>query len=147
MKSLVLCLLSMISTFSWGEELCTRNPMQVDICGVATTISEMIAEELPLRLNQNLVLQHIGASENLIRMRAVFDYTEADLIGALNTGVTLDTMKISVRDTAIVIACRPKTQLQAFIELGGKLQFVYLFSDKAHFLTVNVDHCTPEHGS
>lgn len=142
MKSSALLLMSLISSISWGE-VCTRNPMQVDVCRVATTISETIAEELPIRLNQNLVLQDIGASENLIRMRAVFDYTEAYLTQALSAGITLDTMRTSVRETAILIACRPKTQLQAFIELGGKLQFMYLFSDKAHFLTVNVDHCSP----
>lgn len=147
MKNLALCVLALISTFSWSEELCTRNPMRVDVCRVASTISETIAEELPLRLNQSLVLQHIGASKNLIRMRAVFDYTEAHLIKALRTGVTLDIVKTSVRESATVIACRPQTQLETFIELGGRVRFEYLFSDKAHFLTVDVDHCTPERGS
>jgi hypothetical protein len=118
--------------------------MRIDVCRVATGLSQSIANELPLRLSQSLVLQHIAASENLIRMRAVFDYTETHLIKNLRTGTTLDTMKTSVRDTAVVMACRPKTELQAFIDLGGKLQFIYLFSDKAHFLTVNVDHCTPQ---
>jgi hypothetical protein len=142
MKTFVMCLMPVISTCTWGEELCTRNSLQVDVCRVATTISQTIAEELPLRLNQSLVLQHIAASDNRIRMRAVLDYTEAHLIQTMRAGVTLDAMRTSVRQTAIVIMCRPKTQLQAFIELGGQLQFVYLFSDKAHFLTVNVSHCS-----
>lgn len=145
MKRFALYLVSLTSAVAWGQEVCTRNPTQTDVCRVATTISETIAQELPIRLNQSLVLEHIGASENLITMRAVFDYTEARLIDASKTGVTLEKMKMSVRETATVIACRPKTELRAFIDLGGKLQFVYLFSDKAHFLTGNVHHCTSEH--
>lgn len=144
MNKAALCLVSLVSTASWGEELCTRNSLQVDVCRAATTISETIGRELPLRLNQSLVLQQISASRNLIRMRAVFDYTEAYLVKSARPGVTLDTMKTSVRESAIGIACRPKTELQAFIELGGQLQFVYSFSDKAHFLTVEVDRCGPQ---
>ena len=141
MKAFAMCLLSVVSTCAWGEELCTRNTLRVDVCRVATTISQTIAEVLPLRLNQSLVLQHIAASDNRIRMRAVLDYTEAHLIQTMRAGVTLDAMRTSVRETAIVIVCRPETQLQAFIALRGQLQFEYLFSDKAHFLTVNVSHC------
>lgn len=144
MKKFALCLLSLISSVSWGEELCTPNPMQVDVCRAASTITEAISQELPLRLSNALVLQHIGASQNVIRMRAVFDYTEAQLIKTSKTGATLDTMKTTVRDTALVIVCRPGTELQAFIELGGKLQFVYLFSDNVHFLTVDVDRCSSQ---
>lgn len=147
MNKAALCLVSLLSTASWGQELCTRNSLQVDVCRVATTISETIGRELPLRLGHNLVLQQIDASENLIRMRALFDYTEAYLVEKAEPGVTLDTMKKSVRESAIGIACRPETELQAFIELGGQLQFDYFFSDKAHFLTVNVDHCSPEQGT
>jgi hypothetical protein len=78
-------------------------------------------------------------------MRAVFEYTEDDLIEeARKTGITLDTYRASVRRAAILIACRPRTELHAFIALGGKLQMVYLFPDEAHFLTVNVDRCTAE---
>ena len=143
MNKAALCFASLLSTASWGEEMCTRNALQVDVCRVATTISKSIAEELPLRLNRNLVLQQIGASGNSIRMRAVFDYTEAYLAEKAKPGVTLDTMKKSVRDNAINIACRPETELEAFIELGGRVQFAYFFSDKAHFLTVNIDRCGP----
>lgn len=143
MKRFTLFLVLLFSTVSWGGELCTHNPMQVDVCRAASAISEAIAVELPFRLNQNLILQNIEASENVIRMSAALVYTEAHLTQSLRTGVTLNDMKASVRETAILIACRPKTELQAFIELGGELQFMYFFSDKAHFLTVSVDHCTP----
>lgn len=146
MKSSAFFPMLLTSTVVWGGGLCTQNPLQVDVCGVATTISETIAEELPLRLNRNLVLQDIRASDNLVRMSAVFDYTEAHFTQSLSKDATLDTMRESVRDTAMAIACRPKTQLQAFIQLGGRLQFVYHFLDKTHFLTVNVDHCTSELG-
>ncbi|HWL29192.1 MAG TPA: hypothetical protein VNQ97_09820 [Burkholderiaceae bacterium] len=143
MKKIVLCLASLIPASSWGQEVCTQNAMKVDVCQVATNISEEIARDLPLRLSSSLVLQHIGASLNQISMRAMFDYPEVDLVERAR-GVPLDTMKKSVRDNAIAMACRPKTELHAFIVMGGKLQFVYLFSDRAHFLTVNVDRCGPQ---
>ncbi len=133
-----------ISTVSWGNESCTQNPMRIDVCRAAATISETIAEGLPLRINHSVVLQAIHASENVISMRAVFDYTEDYLVAhAKETGVTLDSLKMSVRKTAMSIACRPETELQAFIKLGGKLRFTYDFLDKEHFLTVNVDRCAP----
>jgi hypothetical protein len=146
MKSSALFFVSLIvPSVSWGDGLCTQNPMQIDVCRAASTISDAIAAELPFRLNQKLVLQSIRASKNVITMGAVFDYTEDHLAAqAMKTGATLGTMKTSVRQTAISIACRPQTELQAFIELGGKLQLVYQFSDKAHFLTVDVDRCTSE---
>ncbi|RTZ41557.1 hypothetical protein EKL30_13365 [Candidimonas sp. SYP-B2681] len=131
-----------ISTASWGGEPCTPNDMQIDVCRAATNISETIEEGLPLRLNQGLVLQQIDATQNIISMTAVFDYTEGHLVAeARRKGTTLDAFRTSVRRAAILIACRPRTELQAFIELGGELRMVYQFSDRAHFLTVNVDQC------
>jgi hypothetical protein len=146
MRIFVLCLVWLVSTASWGDELCTRNAIKIDVCQVAANLAEMIAPELPLRLNQSLVLQDIDASQNLISMRAVFDYQEAHLIDEAK-GVPLDTMKKSLRDVAIAMACRPKTELEGFIRLGGQLEFDYLFSDKALFLTVSVDRCDPRSGS
>jgi hypothetical protein len=142
MGKFILCLVTLMSAPAWGEDLCTRNAVKVDVCQVASNLSESIARELPLRLTQSLVLQHIGASSNLLSLRAVFDYPEARLVEHAK-GVPLDSVKESVRDNAIAMACRPKTELQAFILLGGRLQFVYLFSARAHFLTVDVDHCGP----
>lgn len=74
---------------------------------------------------------------------AFFDYTKAGLAERLRSGVSLEAMKADVRRNAITLACRPGTELAAFVSLGGALQFEYLFADAAHFLTVDVDRCAP----
>ena len=141
MKHHVFILFSLISWPSWVAGSCTQNDMQVNVCHAATAISEAIAPMLPVRLTQSLVLHHIESSENTISMSAFFDYTEAFLLSRLRTGVSLDELKAGVQDIANVMACRPETELQAFVNLGGRLEMNYLFSDAAHFLTVNVDKC------
>ena len=141
MKHHIVILVSLMSTPTWAAGSCTPNDMQVNVCQAATAISDSIEPMLPVRLTQSLVLHHIESSENTIRMSAFFDYTEAFLQKRLRTGVSLDELKEGIHDMANVMACRPETELEAFVNLGGRLEMVYLFSDAAHFLTVDVEQC------
>lgn len=146
MKYYTLCLVPLVSTAAWAADTCTGNATQADVCREATAISESIAPGLPVRLTQGLVLHHVEASKNWIRMSAFFDYTEAYLVSRLRAGVPLDAVRQGVRANAMTFACRPNTQLEAFIKAGGKLQLVYQFADAAHFLTVDVEQCAAEPG-
>jgi hypothetical protein len=132
---------ALFSNPSWGNDRCTRNSSQIDVCRVAATIASAISPSLPFHLTESLVLHRIEALQNRIVMSAFFVYTETYLRSRLRHGVSVEALRAGVWKNAFMLACRPDTDLQAFVNQGGSLEFVYLFSDAEPFVTVQVNQC------
>ena len=130
------------SSFANAADECTSNLTGFDTCKYARELVDELATQLPMRMSQNLLLEKAMAFKSLVSLHAILGYNEEFLETTVQqNGVSMDkitqTMKVSTKANL----CQEKSTTEAFISLGGKIQYIYKFSDGMPYLTVNVDSC------
>ena len=98
--------------------------------------------QLPMRMSQNILLEKAMAYKNLISFHAILGYNEDYLATtAKKNGISMEQIRQVMVDSTKANLCQEKSPTEAFISLGGKVQYVYKFSDGMPYLTVNINSC------
>jgi len=132
MKKLILFLVFILfSSLAYGK----------DIRQVAKEIQEEMSNQLPQKLSKNLLLRTVMSYNETLTFNAMLLYNKNYLqTRLLQSGRTMDSIKDQMKQMAKNIVCSSPILL-SFINLGGKLQYNYVFQNGEHYLLTKIDNC------
>ena len=132
MKGLILFLVFILfSSLAYGK----------DIRQVAKEIQEEMSNQLPQKLSKNLLLRTVMSYNETLTFNAMLLYNKNYLqTRLLQSGRTMDSIKDQMKQMAKNIVCSSPILL-SFINLGGKLQYNYVFQNGEHYLLTKIDNC------
>ena len=112
-----------------------------DIRQVAKEIQEEMSNQLPQKLSKNLLLRTVMSYNETLTFNAMLLYNKNYLqTRLLQSGRTMDSIKDQMKQMAKNIVCSSPILL-SFINLGGKLQYNYVFQNGEHYLLTKIDNC------
>ena len=131
MKKLILFLVFILfSSLAYGK----------DIRQVAKEIQEEMSNQLPQKLSKNLLLRTVMSYNETLTFNAMLLYNKNYLqTRLLQSGRTMDSIKDQMKQMAKNIVCSSPILL-SFINLGGKLQYNYVFQNGEHYLLTKIDN-------
>lgn len=130
---------SLSKDFAGGDE-CKPNLTGFDVCQSAKGLADNFSQKLPMKVSENVLLEKVSANKGLINLIASLNYDKSQLKSLLNAGnMTEDDLLNKFKESTINIVCQPKSATAAFINLGGRIRYVYYFKDKTLYTSVNID--------
>ena len=140
MRWLILITSLVLSTNAMASEVCNTN--RFDVCKKAREISDEMAKNLPMQLNKNLSIHKISAIHNMISITALLAYDKATLDAALKqSNISQKSMEEIMMNSAKDSICISTPETNAFIGLGGAVQYIYKFIDGTTYSTINIESC------
>ena len=142
MRILFIIFLMLLTTKTTAEEdTCFNNIIQLNICEEADRVRDLVSNELPQNISQNLVLRSITSFKNTLTSNAMLLYDRDFLETALSDGGrTMDSIKQQMEVMTQNVACS-MSYSKAFIELGGIKNYVYQFQDGELFQEISIKEC------
>ncbi|MCK2047058.1 AMIN domain-containing protein [Chromohalobacter moromii] len=127
---------------AYPQEDCTPNAIDLNICDKAQEISSAITARLPMSITQNLTIEKVIPSGGTLNIFGLLSYDRIELqrMGA-QQGLSMSDMQDRTESYTANMACDENLGMTPFIELGGKLNYHYRFSDGIEYKTVVVDSC------
>ena len=105
---------------------------------------EAVAEmspNLPMQISKNLTIRTVAAFDTTLAMVAMLAYDYDYLKSAAAAGgVTPESLKPKMQVMTINMVCSDKS-LSAFVQLGGKVQYIYQFNDGVQYMVAAVEEC------
>ena len=124
-----------------GSGVCFPNLIRYNICAKARNFQRKLAGKLPMRVNRNMIVQHVIAIKNRIVLYVVWQLTNR----SLNAGLARSRMsrrdllrKLRAQTQAAVCSNRATA---GFIGLGGHIQYSYRTIDGVHVGSPLVRRC------
>jgi len=132
-----------IPSLCLAKDECKSNQVTIDTCKAAREFSDELATSLPMQMSQNIRLEKVFAIKSMVSLHAVLGYTKQHLEQeSSKAGVTMEALEEQMRNVTIANICQPKSPAATFIKLGGKIQYVYQFSDYMPYLKIDIKKCT-----
>lgn len=120
---------------------CTPNTTNQDMCIFAKKLADEVQKELPIKNSDDLYLTEVKTDKTRVIITAKMKYSSNELKNTLKIkGNNIDAAKASLRTNAENSVCSNK-QLSAFINLGGIMQYEYVFNDGKLLDIVAVTSC------
>lgn len=131
------------SPFSaWSADECKPNLIEYDVCETAKRMAGELADFLPMKMSQKIMIEKVFAIRNTISLTAVLNYDRRSIGSyAIQNGASLQEVDARMANATKAHVCQQKSPTQAFVRLGGKIQYIYRFADGTPYLTIDVDHC------
>lgn len=128
-KALIYITLSAISFYASADNKCTPNLTKQDMCIFAKKLADELQKELPIKNTDNLSLTEVKTENTRVIITGSMKVTSYDFERSFNSNYTnIDKVKDILRSSAKESVCLNK-QLTSFINLGGVIQYEYVFSD------------------
>ncbi len=130
-----------VSTSSFAQTECTPNSIGYDVCNYGKKLASEMAPSLPMQLNKNMSLESIMAFKTTVQLIAQLHFDKKYLVELYaENGLKLSDFEKAMTKS-LDSMCAKGNPVGAFINLGGKLRYVYRFSDGEQFLTVEKTSC------
>lgn len=131
----------MLFPLARAADECTSNSTDFDTCKYAREFVEEFTSQLLMKMSQNLISEKAMEYKNLVSLHAMLGYNEEFLKNtAQQNGVSMDQIARTMKKSTKANLCQLKSPSETFISLGGKIQYIYKFSDGMPYLTVNVEN-------
>lgn len=122
---------------------CFSKYTKMNICQYAREAQQKMAENLPMKINQNLTMSTVIAVGPRMVMTANFQMTEAQAQEfARSRGFSMEKWSERIDDATRNTVCASE-QLKAFVGLGGQIQYVYRTLDGQQIFAPKVSSCNP----
>jgi len=130
------------SYFASASDQCMPNMIEFDVCKYAKNLADEASSQLPMRMSNNLMIEKVFAFKNLFSMHVMYGYDEKALYAkAKKNNISIKQINQQIEKSTKANLCQDESPTKSFISLGGKVQYVYKFSDGMPYITVNVDSC------
>lgn len=126
---------------SYSANSCISKDTKRDICKIARELSNEIAKELPIRMSKNMSWETVASVGSTIIANIRLYNTRTHLNSVYEkAGLQISAGKELMIDIANNSVCSAKP-VKAFIDLGGKITYVYRFIDGEQFIAIDVRKC------
>lgn len=120
---------------------CTPNLTKQDMCIFAKKLADEFQKELPIKISDNISLTEVKTENTRVIITGEMKVTSYQFERNLNNNHTnIDKVKDILRSNAKESTCLSK-QLTSFINLGGIIQYEYVFSDGKLLDIIAVTSC------
>lgn len=141
-KIKLLTLLAFISFSSIANEECEPNLIKEDVCKTAHNIAVESQKYLPIKITETMYISSIKSEKNKLIFNAKLSYSESDLQYAnKQANIDDDQVKKLIREQTKNRVCLLKTPSKSFINLGGKIEYDYIFNDGTIYDVVTINSC------
>lgn len=106
----------------------------------AQKIAENVAMNLPMKVNQNIVIEKVIAMNNHLILYAVFQYNKNNLLSRLSSQFTYKDLMTKMRENTVNRICTDRKS-RAFIKIGGVIEYVYYFNNGEKLNSFKVSRC------
>ena len=123
-----------------SKDECKPNIIGVNVCKEARKIADNLAPLLPMKMSSQISLDKVMAIHNLLMLTVILGYDESHLkASAQQDNITMDDLIKKFKSTIAKNLCITKSPVLSFINLGGKVQYQYFFSDMIYFTSIEID--------
>lgn len=133
--------LFILPIFSFANDLCFKNLIKEDMCAHASKIASEAGKSLPIKLNDNMSIISINAILNKLLFVARLNYNHEYLSSVYNGDMTVEKKLKSIMQNYSKSSICTNKQTEAFVGLGGEIEYRYVFSDGNVFDTYTITSC------
>lgn len=128
--------------FAMAKDECKPNLTGFDVCEYARNFADEFASQLPMKMSKNLTLSSVIAYKSLVSLQAILGYDKKYLQDIAKQGnMSWDELNVMMEKSTKANLCVDNTPTEAFIHLGGTIQYDYKFNDGMPYITVTVNKC------
>ncbi|HDU8661597.1 TPA: hypothetical protein RG707_001371 [Serratia liquefaciens] len=139
-KYLIATTLLLWTSFSQAEN-CMPNLIKEDVCKAAASLAKEGKHSIPIKVSENMQITDIKAENNRLIMTASLSYNSQYLEEAYqHDEKKLEHAKLYGRKHAKNNACTKKPT-RSFINLGGQIEYDYVFNDGSIYDIVTITSC------
>lgn len=141
MRAILATILLILPFFSLANDICFKNLIKEDMCALAEKIANEGSKVLPIKVGNNMSIISINSVFNRIIIIAYLNYTKTDLSSIYKGDVSIEKkLNNYMKNYSKSNACMNK-QTSSFINLGGEIEYKYVFSDGSIFDTYAITSC------
>lgn len=133
--ALLLC-----ASFAQADK-CMPNLIKVDMCKVATSLASEGKNSIPIKISENMQITDIKSEDSRLILTASLSYNLPDIEEAYQQDEKkIEQAKSYGRTYAKNNACTKKPT-RSFINLGGQIEYDYVFNDGSIYDVVTITSC------
>lgn len=141
LKSLVAALPAFFAPAAALANECIPNMIGFDVCEFAQETQKLLAPSLPMQLSGEMSFQQIMAAGPLLSAVVVWNYDKSDLDRLLESnGISNAAFVERMEEMTSRMACGLE-QFEAFVGLGGRVQYIYRTLDAYPVHSITVESC------
>lgn len=145
----IMILLLLLTAASWlsgryafaQSDPCKPNLIDVDVCERVSQLQKALAQQLPQKMSNDLVWEKVAAfgPELMVYVRLTYDrsYLQSQ---ATSAGVPMEGLDQKMREMTVMNVCSQDVT-RALIELGGAINYFYMFEDGESYLSIPIEAC------
>lgn len=141
MRAIIATTLFILPIFSFANDICFKNLIKEDMCAHASKISSEAGKSLPIKLNDNMSIISINAILNKVLFVARLNYNHDYLSSVYNGDVSAEKKIKSIMQNYSKSSICTNKQTNAFVGLGGEIEYRYVFNDGNVFDTYTITSC------
>lgn len=141
MRKLLLAIMLSVPLSALADNPCVPNLINEDMCVVAKSIESELKKSIPIKVNERMNITDAKADITKVTVTTAFIYNQDEYKEILNNDDKLIAKtKDIVKKMGAKSSCSNKA-LNAFINLGGVVEYDYVFSDGSRYETVTITSC------
>jgi len=122
-------------------QICRNSKSNINICDEAKKIQKEVSSTLPQQISKNILVRSISASLNVLTLHAKLLYSREYLENAVKKGgITMSKVEKQMYEMTNNIVCT-QPPLELFINLGGIINYQYIFENGESYLSIPVNTC------
>lgn len=140
LKASILLLGLLISSAAQADD-CIKGLTKFNVCKEARQIADELAEMLPMKLSKNISWESVMAVKGSLLAHYRLSYDLAHLKSKYaEAGMKIEDAKKALAKQAYNV-CNQDSSAKSFVNLGGKLIYIYSFVDGERFTEVTISSC------
>ncbi|ALM70683.1 hypothetical protein DC365_22715 [Vibrio vulnificus] len=141
MYKIIYLFVVLISIPSFAQTICIPNSTGYDVCANGEYIVSEIAPSLPMQVDNSMSFESIMAFETTVQFNLQLHFDKKYLVDFYaEHGHKLSDFEKSL-PRSMSILCKEGNPIRAFIEHGGKVRYLYRFSDGEQFVSFEKTSC------
>lgn len=146
MKKLLLIALLFTPLVSLANNPCIPNLINEDVCKIASEATRELKSSLPLKITDTMKITEAVAEQKRIILTALLDYNKETLDSMVaNDKELIDKIKNINKRMANKTVCSDANS-RSFINLGGEIEYDFVFKDGTIYDIVTVTACYDNKG-
>lgn len=141
MNKFILAVLLFVPVVSLADNSCIPNLIKEDMCVSAKKITTAMQKELPVKITENMVITTATAEQRRVILTASLSYNLDTLINMADGDKEFIAKARAINKKVSRKTICENREIRAFINLGGEVQYDYIFNDGSVYDIVTITSC------
>lgn len=141
MKIILFYLIFIFPAVAFADNACIPNLIKEDMCVSAKKITTAMQKELPVKITENMVITTATAEQRRVILTASLSYNLDTLIDMADGDKEFIAKARAINKKVSRKTICENREIRAFINLGGEVQYDYIFNDGSVYDIVTITSC------